>query len=110
MLRASIARSVCRPWTAHGFCQGNAFVSRPVSADQSLDQRYADGLWHHCEPVARYTFGPRGFDTALKNGRIVSYTFRSNSRARRRIIIRHPERSFPPDLRLSTLRNIERSS
>jgi hypothetical protein len=55
--------------------QGNAFVSGPVGADLSLTQRYADGLWHHYEPASRYTFGPRGFDTALQNGRTVSYRY-----------------------------------
>ena len=55
--------------------QGNAFVSGPVGTDPSLAQRYADGLWHHYEPASRYTFGPRGFDTVLKNGRTVSYRY-----------------------------------
>lgn len=66
------------PWPLHLVVrrvQGNAFVSGPVGADQSLAQRYADGLWHHYEPASRYTFGPRGFDTALKNGRTVSYRY-----------------------------------
>jgi hypothetical protein len=67
------------PWPLHLVVrrvQANAFVvSEPVGADQSLAQRYAEGLWHHYEPASRYTFGPRGFDTALKNGRTVSYRY-----------------------------------
>lgn len=55
--------------------QGNAFVSGPVGADLFLTQRYADGLWHHYEPASHYTFGPHGFDAALKNGRTVSYRY-----------------------------------
>jgi hypothetical protein len=55
--------------------QGNAFVSGPVGADLFLTQRYADGLWHNYEPASRYTFGCRGFDAALKDGRTVSYRY-----------------------------------